>query len=157
TVIPRPGISKSKVGLALGMIIAAIVGVGVAVVARREPPSVELDAAERALRENDLTAARSHLDRYLARQPDDVRALFLAAHVARRDDAYADAERLLTATEDATGATTSTRLEWALLGVQQGDFADEERLRALVGDNHPDTPAVLEAFAKGYVATDRWQ
>jgi tetratricopeptide (TPR) repeat protein len=77
--------------------------------------------------------------------------LFLAAQAARRSDACADAERFLTAFEQASGPTDASRLEWALLGAQQGDFAsDEADLRAAVGRTHPDSAAILEALAKGY-------
>jgi tetratricopeptide (TPR) repeat protein len=137
------------------MVVAALVGIGAAVVARRDRPLDDLHAAERALLADDPTTARARLERYLARRPDDGRALFLAARAARRDNAHADAERLLTAAERATGATDATRLEWVLLGLQQGEFAEEKQLRALVARNHPDAPAILEAFAKGLVAADR--
>src|SRR5262249_52911907 len=83
--------------------------------------------------------------------------LLMAAQAARRDDAYADAERLLSAAELAAEATAATRLEWVLLGLQQGEFAEEERVRALVAGNYGDAPVILEAFAKGFVAADRWE
>src|SRR5262249_43197296 len=138
------------------MVAAALVGVGAAVVARREAPSTELAAGERALLNDDPATARVHLDRYLARRPDDSHALFLAAQAARRDDAYADAERLLTSAEQATGVTNATRLEWVLIGLQQGEFVEEQRLRMMVAGNHPDALAILEAFAKGFLAADRY-
>jgi Tfp pilus assembly protein PilF len=120
-------------------------------------PALELEAAERALRRNDPAAARGYLDRYLARRPGDGRALLLGARAARRADANADAERLLTAAEQAAGTTDDSRLEWALLGAQQGDFAGEEdRLRSAVDRNHPDAVLILEALAKGYDAAYRW-
>jgi tetratricopeptide (TPR) repeat protein len=154
-VTQRPGFLNPTLRLALGVVAAALVGVGAAVVARREPAAAELQAAERVL-PNDPASARIHLDRYLAREPNDGRALLLAAQAARRDGAYSDAERLLTAAEHATGSTSNTRLEWVLIGLQQGEFAEEEWLRSLVAANHQNTPAILEAFPKGFVVAERW-
>src|SRR5437868_2732703 len=86
-----------------------------------------LEAAERALRRYDLDAAQQHLDTCLGRWSGNERAEFLAAQTARRRDACADAERRLTAFEQTYGETEATRLEWVLLGVQQGDLAADER------------------------------
>ncbi len=120
-------------------------------------PALEIGAAEDALRRNDPAAARARLDRYLARHPNDAHALFLAAQAARRSDACADAERLLTAFEERAGPTDDGKREWNLLGVQQGDFAgQEERLRADAGRSTPDAAATLEALAKGYDVAYRW-
>src|SRR5262245_9552983 len=121
-------------------------------------PSLELDAAEAALRRNDPQAARLRLDHVLARRPKDERALFLAAQAARRSDAYADAERYLTALDGTGRPAEASRLEWVLLGVQQGDFGDQEEwLRGAVGRNHPEEAGILEALAKGYDAAFRWE
>jgi tetratricopeptide (TPR) repeat protein len=120
-------------------------------------PALVIGAAEDDLRRHDPAAARARLDRYLARHPGDAHALFLAAQAARRADAFADAERFLTAFEEVSGPTDAFKQEWVLLGAQQGDFAgQEQRLRTDAGRNSPDTPAVLEALAKGYTAAFRW-
>jgi tetratricopeptide (TPR) repeat protein len=135
----------------------ALAGLGVALAVYVVRPLLARTAAERALRRNDPAAARAHVERCLARWPGNSRALFLAAQAARRDDACADAERYLTASEEASGATPASRLEWTLLGAQQGDFGDDEdRLRADVDRNHPDAPAILEALGKGYSAAYRF-
>jgi tetratricopeptide (TPR) repeat protein len=120
--------------------------------------ATELDAAAGALRRHNPAAARPPLDRVLAVRPDHPQALLLAAQAARRTDDYAAAERCLTAFEVGSGETEASRLEWALLGVQQADFvADEERLRTAVGQRHPEEAAILEALAKGYGLAGRWQ
>jgi tetratricopeptide (TPR) repeat protein len=120
-------------------------------------PSSELEAAERALRRNDPSAARTHLDHYLARRPGYDRALLLAARAARRADACADAERFLTAYEDEAGPSDASRLEWVLLGAQQGDFAGEEQwLQTALVNNHPESVAIMEASAKGCAVNYRW-
>src|SRR5262249_34172126 len=95
--------------------------------------------------------ARERLDGYLARWPGDRRALFLAAQAARRSDACADAERLLTRFEEVSGPTDGSRLEWVLLGAQQGDFCgEEEHLHAEIDRNRAQAPLILEGLAKGY-------
>jgi hypothetical protein len=94
-------------------------------------------AARAALERRDFSEARAHLLLCLQARPGSGRAHLLAARAARRADACADAERLLTAYEQACGPTPASRLEWALLGAQQGDFAgEEERLRAEVAAQH---------------------
>jgi tetratricopeptide (TPR) repeat protein len=141
--------------------ILALTGLGVAFVVVIGGHGVrlerELSAAEEALRQHDPTRARVHLERCLDRWPKDERVLFLAAQAARRSDACADAERLLTAFEETAGTTDASRLEWVLLGVQQGDFAGEEdRLKSAVSRNDPDAPEIVEALAKGYYVAYRW-
>src|SRR5262249_31386985 len=121
-------------------------------------PAAALRDAEQALARDDAEAARAALDRHLARRPQDPRALFLAARAARRSDACADAERFLTAFERVSGPTDASRVEWVLLGAQQGDYAnDEVDLLMLVARGHPDAPAILEALAKGYHVNFRSQ
>jgi Tfp pilus assembly protein PilF len=135
-----------------------LVGLAVGLAWRVVWPALALAAAESALDRNDLAAARADLDCYLARWPGDEQALLLAARAARRSDACADAERLLTEHEQAFKPSDASRLEWALLGAQQGDLGgDEDRLKSYVDRNHPDTLAILEALAKGYVVSYRRQ
>ena len=120
-------------------------------------PARTLRAAEEALRRNDPAVARDKLVRYVARWPNDEHALFLAAQASRRCDACADAERYLTALEQMGGPTEESRLEWALLGVQQGDFSDHEAgLRSAISRAHPEMATMAEALAKGYQVAFRW-
>lgn len=136
-----------------------VVGVAAAVIALPYVRSAqEVDAAGTALKQNDPVAALQKLDGVLARTPDDRSARLLAAQAARRVDAHAAAEQHLTAFEGDGGSTDATRLEWALLGVQQGDFGDEEnRLRQAVGRHHPQERLIIEALTKGYHIAFRWQ
>ncbi len=125
-----------------------LAGLGVGIAWRVVWPAAILQAA----------AARAHLDRYLARWPGDEQALLLAARAARRSDACADAERFLTEYEQVFQSTDASRLEWTMLGAQQGDLTGEEdRLQSHVARNHPDTAAILEALAKGYAVAYRRQ
>jgi tetratricopeptide (TPR) repeat protein len=120
-------------------------------------PGAELQAAEQALWQDDLAAARLHLDRVLHHSPDHPHAHFLAIKVARRTDAVAEAERLLITFELSQGASAKTSLEWALLGAQQGDLAGEDaRLQNEARSEGRDTAEILEAMAKGYDASYQW-
>jgi type IV pilus assembly protein PilF len=120
-------------------------------------PGADLRSAESALARHDPAAARSRLDRRLRWWPSDRRTLFLAARAARRADAYADAERFLTRYAAEFGSTEEYRLEWTLLGVQQGDVLnDGGLLSGTIDPKHPDVGLILEAVAKGYQAEFRF-
>jgi Tfp pilus assembly protein PilF len=151
----RPGLLSlfSWRRLALGaVVLLALAGLGVTLVW----PQLELEAAEQALRQHDPAAARARLECYLARWPGGERPLFLAARAARRSGACGEAERFLADYERQIGPTPASRLEWVLLGAQQGDFAGEEdRLVSDAGRNPADAPAILEALAKGYAVAYR--
>ncbi len=111
---------------------------------------------EAALEQHDLDTAARYLDAYLGQNPTEAEAWFLAARTARRLGQYARAEELLTRCQQLTGVTDSTRLEWQLLRVQQGDLGDVHlQLRASIPPDHPDVAIVLEALARGYLASDR--
>src|SRR5262245_26943414 len=157
--VTRSGPPRRRRVVVLAAAALVLVGIGVAIARSggRTRPADELKAAEEALRGNDPAMARVHVERVLAHAPDDSRALFLAAQAARRSDACADAERLLTALERTSRPTPASELEWILLGVQQGDLrGDEDRLRTEVDRNHPYSPEILEALAKGFDASYRW-
>jgi tetratricopeptide (TPR) repeat protein len=116
-----------------------------------------LRAAERALHRYDFGAAREHLEQTLPKWPGNSRALFLAAKTARRLDDCALAERRLGEYEQRRGVTEESRLEWLLLGVQQGDLGGQDsHLESLVQANAPATPLILEALAKGSMHVARW-
>jgi tetratricopeptide (TPR) repeat protein len=141
--------------------VAVLVGAGVgAAVARLQPgtpPEEHLKAAQQALWDDDPVAARAHLDRLLTESPNDPEGLLLAIQAARRTDACADAERLLTDYERQFRSTPATRREWVLLGVQQGDLGDhEDELLTLLTRGDRDRPVILEALAKGYFVSYRW-
>ena len=121
-------------------------------------PGADLRAAEAALARNDPASARPRLDHRLTYWPSDKQALFLAARAARRDDAYADAERFLTRYEDVYGSTEESKLEWSLLGAQQGDFqGDAGRLRGSLDPKNPNADLISEALAKGLRAEFRFE
>jgi tetratricopeptide (TPR) repeat protein len=109
-----------------------------------------------ALDRHDLDSASTCLDQYLESRPQDAAAWFLAARTARRRGYYAEAERCLTRSQQISGVTAATRLEWDLFRIQQGDLGDTHiRLRATISPQHPDAAMVLEALAQGYLSNGR--
>jgi predicted Zn-dependent protease len=154
--LPETARRRSRLGLLLlgGL---ALLGLGVGLGQRPVRAWYHANAAEQAIGRYDLVTARRHLAQSLRLRPDDARAQLLAARTARRQDAYADAERLLTKYEQSHGETDAGQFEWLLLGVQQGDLADTEgRAQSLLDHGHPDAPLIREALAKGYMNTARW-
>jgi tetratricopeptide (TPR) repeat protein len=156
--LPRLSISRRwrlVVGTALFLTVAVL---GIVTAWRFVWPAEQLAAAEEALGQHDFQEARSRLNRYLARRPGDPKGLLLAARAAWQSGAHADAERFIVEYERHAGLTDASRLEWALVGAHQGDLADTEVwLRSLATRKHPDTPAVLDALARGYQLACRWQ
>jgi tetratricopeptide (TPR) repeat protein len=116
----------------------------------------EWQEVQNALHRHDLAGAASSLGRYLQHKPGDAAAWFLAARTARRLERYPEAERALERCQALGGVTDSTRLEWDLLRIQQGDLGEiDVRLRMTIGPNHPDACVVLEALARAYLKTER--
>jgi Tfp pilus assembly protein PilF len=112
--------------------------------------------AQDALRRRDLAGAATHLDRYVARRPDDPGGWFLAARTARRRGQFADAGRYLDQYQKLGGAADSIHFERSLAFVQQGKLGEfDEDLRATIDPDHPDVLLVLEALARGYLIADR--
>lgn len=141
----------------LVLVIAGLAISGAGIIVWYFLPLTTLAGAERALQSCDFAVARSSLDRYRARRPGDTRACLLAVQAARRSGAYADAERLLNQFEAAHSATDGSRLEWLLLGAQQGDLSTTEGpLESLVGRGHAEAVLILEVLARGYIFTRRW-
>jgi tetratricopeptide (TPR) repeat protein len=121
------------------------------------PPHYYYRKGHQAVAHGDLSRAQAHFDHYLERQPDDADVRLSAARVARRRDAYADAERHLTIYEQLQGVTAGSALERALLRAQQGNLEGvEARLKALASaDDQPERVLILEALAKGSLAAYR--
>jgi tetratricopeptide (TPR) repeat protein len=112
----------------------------------------QLWAAERALKRYAFDEAQGHLDSYMELRSGDADVHLLAAQIARRRDAYAEAEKHLTAAFQQGGMTETLALERSLLTAQQGNFESVERsLWGRTGPDYPEAVLVLEALAKGYV------
>jgi tetratricopeptide (TPR) repeat protein len=75
------------------------------------------------------------------------------ARQARRNDDCATAESHLAACWRLPGLAAAVTLEEELLGVQQGDLAGEKEWQARAARPSPDSVLILEAWAKGNLAT----
>jgi tetratricopeptide (TPR) repeat protein len=134
----------------------ALLGLALGILAPYTWSSYHLRAAEQALQSYDLGAASEHLRQSLAWLPGNTRILFLEAQTARRLGACAEAEKRLLEYQRRQGTTEESRLEWLLLGVQQGDLGGHVReLQSVVDAEHPAAPLILEALAKGFLNVSR--
>jgi tetratricopeptide (TPR) repeat protein len=134
----------------------ALLGVALGILAPYAWSRYHLRAAEQALQRYDLRAAREQLRESLGWLPGNARILFLQAQTARRLDDCAEAEKRLLDYQHHRGTTEESRLEWVLLGVQQGDLGGHVReLQSVVDAEHPAAPLILEALAKGFLNVSR--
>jgi tetratricopeptide (TPR) repeat protein len=85
------------------------------------------------------------------------RAALSNAIQARRNHDYVVAEQLLDACWSLPGFKSQIVLESQLLAVQQGDLRDERMLRLRIKEGKPDGQLIVEALAKGLLATFRWE
>src|SRR5262249_2631185 len=96
--------------------------------------------------------AIEHLQVCLRRWPDDPEVLLLAARASRRARVYDDAERCLEKYRQARGLDEAGNFEQLLLPTERTlDARLDARCRHLVKQDHPDTPLLLEALARGYL------
>ena len=79
-----------------------------------------------------------------------------AAREARRDDDYAQAERLLAAIWRLPGLRGAIDMEDQLSAVQQGDLREEKAWQARATGNAADGKLILEALAKAKLAHFQW-
>jgi tetratricopeptide (TPR) repeat protein len=77
------------------------------------------------------------------------------ARQARRFADYAEAEAILNHCWRLPGLRHAIELETQLLAVQQGDLRHESLLKDAAKKKSPDSQAILEALARGYLATFR--
>ena len=112
--------------------------------------------AQQALARRDLSAAASHLDRYVELRPKDPDGWFQSARTARRRGQFADAKRHLAEYEKLGGAGNQIRLERDLLLVQQGVIGEADvRLRAPSTRNIPTCGSCWKPW-RGYIHNERW-
>jgi tetratricopeptide (TPR) repeat protein len=131
-----------------------VLGLGIAYGGRQLWARYHFHAAQEAVKQLDFDQAQKHLDLCLKIWPDDTDTLFLAAQSARRRGAPEEADRYLSACEDLQGVTPSTALERSLQRAQEGDLSDVSGpLQALIQNNDPHTPLILEALTQGYLNT----
>jgi tetratricopeptide (TPR) repeat protein len=121
--------------------------------------SYHLRAAQAALRLARLDQARDHVAQCLRVWPDHFDACLLAAQVARRAEDYEEAERHLTRCQEQRGGglPEEVALEQMLVRAQRGGMDTlMPYLRGLVEQEHPASPLILEAMARGYIRAFRY-
>jgi tetratricopeptide (TPR) repeat protein len=115
-------------------------------------------AARRALAAYHVGEAGDHLKDCLKVWPDDPDVLFLAARAARCGGLFDPADEFLTRYQDLRGRDDGVVLERALLTAERGNVDDVLKFcKAQVEANHPATPLILEAVARGCLRTDTYR
>jgi tetratricopeptide (TPR) repeat protein len=113
-----------------------------------------LRAAREALDRYHTNAALPHLQICLAVWFRDPETLLLAARTARRLDAFDQADHYLDQYQELRGKDDeSLVIERVLVHIERGELDDlvSRFCQALVERNHPATPLILEALAKGHL------
>jgi Flp pilus assembly protein TadD len=115
-------------------------------------------AAREALRRYRLAEAQSHLGECLRFWPNHFQAHLLTAQTARRLGDLETAERHLARCQEIRGGfPEEIVVEQALLRTERGGMdATMSYLRPLVEANHPATPLIMEAMARGYMKVYRY-
>ncbi|MDB5307275.1 MAG: tetratricopeptide repeat protein [Gemmataceae bacterium] len=116
-----------------------------------------LTAARDAIGRRDFATARRELDTHLGNNPRDLDAHLLAAQTARRADDGPAAEGHLQQYLDLGGDPDAVALERTLRRSQEGDSSGGGGALKFCTDNpdHPAVPFMLEALARGLLATGR--
>ena len=120
-----------------------ILGGGAYLAVRHFGPPSELDLAEKAIERRDFKAAREHIEKHRAANPNDWDALLLAARTARRNDDLPAAAKLLGEYKRAVGVSDAARFESELLAIQLGDSNVASKRLASCRENLDDSDAAL--------------
>lgn len=116
-------------------------------------------SARQALDVYHFVEARDHLRECLRVWSFRPSVWLLAGRTSRRMEDFEDAERCFRRVQEMEGGEPGDELalEWKLLRAQRGDTeAVVDYLRALVESNHPESPLILEAVARGYMRKYRY-
>jgi tetratricopeptide (TPR) repeat protein len=137
--------------LAVGLLLALIVfGAGMA--AYHFWANYHLRAARTAVERYHDTEAMEHLAIYLRARQGDAEGLLLSARVARRLEAFEQAEQFLDAYRTLHGEDDNLILERVLLRAATGDVDEVSRFgHKLVEQDNPAASLILEAFVHGYL------
>jgi tetratricopeptide (TPR) repeat protein len=142
--------------LVLAVILLGVIGYSVFLLGRHLWANAQLQAAQEALDRGQVAQARVYLLRCLRVHPEDPDVLFLLGRAARRAGDYDGAGDYLRRAKQAGGEPERIKLEWLLQDVQRGQAGQAEpMLWAYVDNDHPDAVDILEALARGYLATYR--
>lgn len=115
-------------------------------------------AAQVALKEGQVTEARSRLKICLLVWPRSVPVQLLAARAARMNGQFGEAEaRLNHCLKLQRDRTADIELEFLLLRVQNGEVdAVEPTLWQCIEQHHPETPVILETLAQAFLHNLRY-
>lgn len=113
--------------------------------------------AAHALADDHLDEARHHIELALQVHRHRTSTLLLAARIRRLRGGYSDAEQYLLRCGQFNGMSEPVQLEWLLLRCQQGEVDElAPNLFALVRQQHPETPAILETLTSVYIRQTRY-
>jgi tetratricopeptide (TPR) repeat protein len=141
-----------------GLTLLVLIGIAYSLfrLSRHLYASHQLQAARSALDDGRVADARTCLLACLKFRPDDPEVHFLLGRTARRAGEFNEAQEHLLQAKRLGAVPEEIHLERLLQDVQRGDMgAAESQLWAYVDKDHPDTNDILEALARGYMATFR--
>jgi tetratricopeptide (TPR) repeat protein len=149
-------LAKRPFRLALILALLGLVGLAAYVIGCDLWASHQLRLGRQALEAGDLKQARTRLRLCLKvykRSPD---VHFLLARVARRAGDYPEMERHLKACEHNGGLPEAVSLERVLADAQRGRLKEADKyLQICLDQDYPESPAILDALARGYLRTHR--
>jgi tetratricopeptide (TPR) repeat protein len=140
----------------VALIVTGLLGLSLWHLGRHLWAGHQLQAARAALDRGRVEEARVYLQKCLEVRPQNPDVHLLLARAARRAGEYAKAGEHLAQAEKLGAVPEEVALEWQLQAVQRGELAGvENQLWAYADKGHPDRLDILDALARGYLATYR--
>src|SRR5262245_26758976 len=138
---------RPRRALAVGILLA-LIGLGASVVGVQLWALYRFRAGRSALERYHNAEAQQHLQACVKVWPRDPATVLLAGRAARRMKAFDQAEQYLDRYQSLRGEDDDMTLERVLLRAERGEVdAVAKFCRALVDQDHPGTPLILEALA----------
>ena len=140
-----------KKRIILSVLLLAVAGGGIWLIARSMGDGPHLRAAMLALDQRDFSLANAELAKHLKENPDDCDALLLSAQTLRRAGSFPLANAALREAENKKGPRDTIEFERRLTRLQQGDLAGAAEMFSTceAAPNSPETPLILEALIEG--------
>ena len=140
------------------LLAGALLTVAAVVLGRQAWAYSEFRAAQREAARYKLDAAQAHLTECLKIWGAQSSVWALAGQIARRREAYDEAERYLVEAQKRSGgvAGEDVLLERVLLQAQLDPDAKLEYLRSLVLADHPQSALIMEAMTRGFLRKNRY-
>jgi tetratricopeptide (TPR) repeat protein len=133
-------------------LLLALIGGGVGMAGFQLWANYHLRAARSAVEHYHDTEAMEHLAAYIRARPEDGEGLLLSARVARRLEAFEQAEQFLNTYRSLYGEDDNLILERVLLRAATGDVDEISRFaKKLVEQDSSASSLILEAFVHGYL------